>query len=26
MFTLLYVSVIWGAFHLGVGKLPVGHG
>jgi len=26
VFTLLYVWVIWGAFHLGVGKLPVGHG
>lgn len=26
MFTLLYASVIWGAFHLGVGRLPAGHG
>ncbi len=26
MFTLLYASVIWGAFHLGVGRLPYGHG
>jgi len=26
MFMLLYASVIWGAFHLGVGRLPVAHG
>jgi cation:H+ antiporter len=26
VFTLLYVSVAWGAFHLGVGRLPVAHG
>jgi cation:H+ antiporter len=26
MFMLLYVSVIWGAFHLGTGVLPAGHG
>jgi cation:H+ antiporter len=26
MFVLLYASVIWGAFHLGVGRLPVAHG
>jgi len=26
MFTLLYVLVIWGAFHLGVGRLPHGPG
>jgi cation:H+ antiporter len=26
MFTLLYLLVIWSAFHLGVGRLPAGHG
>jgi len=25
MFMLLYVSVIWGAFHVGMGRLPVAH-
>ena len=26
MFMLLYASVIWGAFHLGTGVIPQGHG
>ncbi|UCC68202.1 MAG: sodium:calcium antiporter [Armatimonadota bacterium] len=26
MFTLLYVLVVWGAFHLGIGRLPHGPG